>query len=164
MTRELQIADDLGTQQAVHVRGGGHLEARPQLLGHARPAHHVTPLDHQHALAGAREVGRGDEAVVAGPDDDDVVRGHGDPFDPVWVPRGALCYRRVRRTMMRTVVPLLAVAWGVGFPLTTAEGARHRPVATPPAADSTPAPAPGTLPGTHSNSPALRTYLTRGAT
>src|SRR5256885_7459644 len=88
MAPELQVTDDLGAQQAVHVRGGGHLEARPSLLGPARPAHHVTPLQHQHALAGAREVGRGDEAVVAGPDDSDVVRGHGDPFDPCLGPAG----------------------------------------------------------------------------
>src|SRR5437899_9175606 len=40
-----------------------------------------TTLFRSHPLAGAGEIGGGDEAVVAGPDDDDVVRpGHDDPF------------------------------------------------------------------------------------
>src|SRR5437763_6406 len=85
------------------------------------------------------------------------------PSIPVWVPRGALCYRRVRRTMMRTVVPLLAVAWCVVFPFATAECARHRPVATTPAADSTPAHDPGTLRGTNSNGADVRMYPTLAA-
>ena len=66
--------------------------------------------------------------------------------------------------MMRTVVPLLAVAWCVVFPFATAECARHRPVATTPAADSTPAHDPVTLRGTNSNWSDVRIYLTRGAT
>jgi len=66
--------------------------------------------------------------------------------------------------MMRVVVPLLAVAWCVVFPLATAECARHRPVATTPAADSTPAHDPVTLRVTNSNWSDVRIYLTRGAT
>jgi len=66
--------------------------------------------------------------------------------------------------MMRTVVPLLAVAWCVVFPFATAECARHRPVATTPAADSTPAHDPVTLRVTNSNWSDVRIYLTRGAT
>ena len=66
--------------------------------------------------------------------------------------------------MMRTVVPLLAVAWCVVFPFATAECARHRPVATTPAADSTTAHDPVTLRVTNSNWSDVRIYLTRGAT
>lgn len=66
--------------------------------------------------------------------------------------------------MMRTVVPLLAVAWCVVFPLMTAECARHRPVATTPAGDSTTARDPVTLRVTNSNWSDVRIYLTRGAT
>src|SRR5205823_12493690 len=86
------------------------------------------------------------------------------PSIPVWVARGALCYRRVRRIMMRTVVPLLAVAWCVVFPFATAECARHRPVATTPAADPTPAHDPVALRLTNRNWCGVGIYLTRGAT
>lgn len=67
--------------------------------------------------------------------------------------------------MMRTVVPLLAVACCALSPLTTTGCARHRPVATTPTADSTsaPAPAPVTLRVTNSNWSDVRIYLTRGA-
>jgi len=68
--------------------------------------------------------------------------------------------------MMRTVVPLRAVAWCVAF--TTVGCARQRPAATTPAADSTgapaPAPSPVTLRVTNSNWSDVRIYLTRGAT
>jgi hypothetical protein len=64
--------------------------------------------------------------------------------------------------MMRTVVPLLAVAWCL--PFTTAGCARSRPVATTPAADSTAAHGPVTLRVTNSNWSDVRIYLTRGAT
>jgi len=66
--------------------------------------------------------------------------------------------------MKRTVVPLLAVAWCVVSPFTTAECARQRPVATTPAADSTAARGPVTLRVTNSNWSDVRIYLTRGAT
>ena len=65
--------------------------------------------------------------------------------------------------MKRTVVPLLAVAWCVVSPFTTAECARQRPVATTPAADSTAARGPVTLRVTNSNWSDVRIYLTRGA-
>ena len=44
-----------------------------ELLGDRRAAHHGTALDHFHPQAGAAEIGRAGEAVVAGPDDDNVV-------------------------------------------------------------------------------------------
>src|SRR2546430_10897965 len=45
----LQIADDLRSQQAVHVGGGRYLENRPQLLGHARASPAVAAPTHPHA-------------------------------------------------------------------------------------------------------------------
>src|SRR6266849_4322090 len=47
MAGELQVADDLGTQQAVDIGSRGHLEAGPQLLGDAGTAHHVAALEHE---------------------------------------------------------------------------------------------------------------------
>ena len=43
------------------------------LLGHRGAADQVPPLEHDHPLAGTRQVGRGDEAVVPAADDDGVV-------------------------------------------------------------------------------------------
>src|SRR5215218_50782 len=48
---------------------------RPDLLGHAGPAHDVPPLEHADAQAGAREVAGGGKSVVSGSDDDRVVAG-----------------------------------------------------------------------------------------
>src|SRR5213593_5206987 len=42
--RELELADDLGPEQAVHVRRRGDLVARPHLLGDARAAEHLAAL------------------------------------------------------------------------------------------------------------------------
>ena len=66
--------------------------------------------------------------------------------------------------MTQRVVPLLAAAWCVVSPLTTAGCARQRPVATTPAADSSAAREPVTLRVTNSNWSDVRIYLTRGAT
>ena len=86
---ELQVPDDLRAQQAVDVRRGGHLEPGPQLFRDARPTDQLAPLEHQHPHPRAREIGRRHEAVVAGPDDDDVVRtGH---RIPVAAPPRGLC-------------------------------------------------------------------------
>src|SRR5207237_10522400 len=65
---------------------------------------------------------------------------------------GALCYTRGFDAMTQTVVPLLAAAWCVVSPFTTAGCARQRPVATiPAAADSAAAHDPVTLRVTNSN-------------
>src|SRR5205823_1921865 len=90
VTVQLQVADDLGSEQAVHVSGGRDLEPGPELLGDAGAADDVPPLEHQYRHPGPRKVRGGDEAVVAGPDDDDVVRsGHEVPSN---VTSGALGY------------------------------------------------------------------------
>ena len=75
MTREIQLADDLGTQQRDDVRADGELEAGKDFFRHGGAADEVTPLEHEHFSARLREVGRVHQAVVAAADDDDVV-GH----------------------------------------------------------------------------------------
>ena len=43
-----------------------------EFLGHRRAADHLAALDHLHAQAGHRQIGRAGEAVMARADDDDV--------------------------------------------------------------------------------------------
>ena len=57
-------------RERVGARRGAH--AGPQLLGHARAADDVAALEDLHVEPGARQVGGGDQAVVAGADDDRV--------------------------------------------------------------------------------------------
>jgi hypothetical protein len=71
--RQLEVADDLGPEQAHHVRELGEAVAGEDLLGDGRAAHDLAPFEHQHLLAGAREVGARDQAVVARADHDRVV-------------------------------------------------------------------------------------------
>ena len=56
VARQLEVADDLGPQQAHHVGVHGKPEAGKDLLGHRRAAHALAALEHQHALAGAGEI------------------------------------------------------------------------------------------------------------
>ena len=70
---QVQLADDLGPQQRDDVGADRELEAREHLLGDGGAAEHVAALEHEHLLARAREVGRGDEPVVPAADDDRVV-------------------------------------------------------------------------------------------
>ena len=86
---ELEVADDLRAEEAHHVGGRGDPEPRPGLLGDRRAAHPVAGLEHEDLLAGARQVGGGDEPVVAGADDDRVPGLHASSF-----PRGAAEHRR----------------------------------------------------------------------
>ena len=71
--RQVEVADDLGPQQAHDVGEHRELEAREDLLGHRGAADQRAPLEHQRLAARARQVGRGDQAVVAAADDDRVV-------------------------------------------------------------------------------------------
>ena len=73
MTRQVEVADDLGTEQAHDVGEDRELEAREDLLGDRRAADQVAALEHEHRSPGAREVRRGDEPVVPAADDDRVV-------------------------------------------------------------------------------------------
>ena len=73
---EAQIADDLRVEQAHGVGRDRVAEARMKLLRDRRPADHLAALDHVHAQARHREIGRAGEAVMASADDDDVGFGH----------------------------------------------------------------------------------------
>ena len=74
---EREVADDLGPQHARHVGRGGDAAARRldavDLLGDRATAEQRAALEHKYLEAGAREVERGREPVVAAADDDDVV-------------------------------------------------------------------------------------------
>ena len=69
---ELEVFDDLRAQHRDHVGGAADALAGPYLLGHARAAEQVAPLQHAHAQARAREIRGRCEAVVAAADDDRV--------------------------------------------------------------------------------------------
>jgi hypothetical protein len=71
--RELQVADDLRPQQRHDVAEDAEAEAWEQLLGDRCAAEHGPLLDDEGLQAGAGEVGRADQAVVAAADDDRVV-------------------------------------------------------------------------------------------
>jgi hypothetical protein len=71
--RQFQVADDLGPQQAHDVRELAELVTREDFLGDRRTAHDLATLEHEHLAAGAREVGRGNQAIVARADHDRVV-------------------------------------------------------------------------------------------
>jgi hypothetical protein len=70
---QLEVADDPGAQQRDDVGAAGELEPLVDLLGGGRAADLVTALEHQDLAAGARQVGRADQAVVPGADDHGVV-------------------------------------------------------------------------------------------
>ena len=71
--RELEVADDLRPQEADDIREDAEPEAREELLGHRGATEDVAPLQDERLEAGARQVGRADEAVVAPADDHRVV-------------------------------------------------------------------------------------------
>ena len=77
MLGQLQLVDDVGTQQAEGVRERGEVEAGDQLLGDGCATDDVTPLDDQRAQARLGEVRAVDQPVVAAADDDRVVRALG---------------------------------------------------------------------------------------
>ena len=72
---EVERGEQLGRHQAEQVRPRGGAQARrlPEgRLGPTRPADHRGPLEDLHREAGPGEQGGRDQAVVAGPDHDDV--------------------------------------------------------------------------------------------
>src|SRR5262249_47635422 len=73
VTLQAQFPNDLGSQQARDVGSGRDLEAWPQLFGHARAAHELAALEDKHPSARTSKIGGGDQAVVASPDDDDII-------------------------------------------------------------------------------------------
>ena len=73
---EIEVADDLGSQQRNDVRTYRDAEAGKHLFGHRRPAKDVAPLEHEHTPPRTRQIGRVDEPVVPATDNDDVVAHH----------------------------------------------------------------------------------------
>ena len=74
MLGQLELVDDLRPQQRERIREGREPEAGAQLLGDRRPANHVALLQDQRPQPAAGEVGPVHQPVVAGADDDRVVR------------------------------------------------------------------------------------------
>ncbi len=74
---ELQVADDRRSQHAGDIRCRGDAAARREFgvdfLCDGAAADDIAAFEHEDAPAGAREVCRTGQAVVSGPDDDDVV-------------------------------------------------------------------------------------------
>ena len=68
---ELEVLDDLGLERPRRV-GDGREVARHELQRRRRSAEPRIAFDHQGAQAGAAEIGRRDQAVVAAADDDGV--------------------------------------------------------------------------------------------
>ena len=73
MAREVEVADDLGTEQRHDVREDRVLEAGEDLFGDGRTADEMAPFEHDHCLPRAREVRRVHEAVVPPTNDDGVI-------------------------------------------------------------------------------------------
>ena len=70
--QEAELFDDQRMQQAGEIGAGRHPDAGKGLFDGACAADALAALEHQHALAGAGEIGGAGEAVVAGADDDGV--------------------------------------------------------------------------------------------
>ena len=98
--RQVEVADDLGPQQAHDVGGDREPEARDDLLGDRRPAQQVPALEDDDAPAGPSEVGGRDEAVVAAADHDGVV-GLGHPGKGTQATPGARARTRRCATVRR---------------------------------------------------------------
>src|SRR5881628_1854952 len=74
--REFEVLDDLRAEESRDVRRGADLESRRDFVGDARAADAIRPLDDDHSKARLRQVVRGDQAIVASADYDDVRRNH----------------------------------------------------------------------------------------
>src|SRR4029450_6347550 len=73
VTRQGELADDLGSQQRHHVRADRILEARVDFLGHRCAAEHVTAFEDENLAPRTGQVCGVDQAVVTAPDGDRVV-------------------------------------------------------------------------------------------
>ena len=69
---QLQVGNDLRVEQADRIGGHRIAEAGMEFLGHGGAADHLAALDHLHAQAGHREIGRAGEAVMPRTNDDNV--------------------------------------------------------------------------------------------
>ena len=73
MAGKIEVANNLRPQQRDHVGADRKLEPLNDLFRASRSPEHVATLEHQHFLAGAREISGIDQPVVASADDDGVV-------------------------------------------------------------------------------------------
>jgi hypothetical protein len=77
---QLEVGGDLRVEQADGVGRHRIAKAGVEFLGHRSAAHDLAALDHLHAQPAHGEIGRADEAIVAGADDQNVgvfvVTGH----------------------------------------------------------------------------------------
>ena len=71
--RQVEVADDFGTEQADDIGKHRKLEPREDLFGDRGTADAGAALQHQHFFPGARQIGGCHEAVVAAADHDRVV-------------------------------------------------------------------------------------------
>ena len=99
MLRQLELADDLGAEQADDVARDAEPEAGEDLLGDRGAAEHVALLEDERLQAGPGEVGGADEPVVTAADDDRVV---------------ALCHVLLRRAPGRARVARSGISRDLG--------------------------------------------------
>src|SRR5260370_14059881 len=74
--RQIEFANDFGAEQGNDVRANGKFEAGKHLFRYRCAAEYVTALEHQHTLAGTREICGVNQPVVAAADNYDVVFAH----------------------------------------------------------------------------------------
>jgi hypothetical protein len=73
VSREIELADDLGTQQRHDIRADGILESRVNLFRDGSATKDMAPFQHEDLAARSCETGGIHETVVPTADDDDVV-------------------------------------------------------------------------------------------
>ena len=96
---QLEVSFDFRQQQADDIAGRGDPVPGPGLLGHARSTDGISSFEHQHFPTGGCQVGRTDQAIVAGADDHAVIRRRHDrsrPASPRRNPRESLPPRPLR--------------------------------------------------------------------
>ena len=107
-----ELADDRRTEPPDRLGDGRRTDAWRQLDRVGDPADPVAPLDDEDPDAGPGEIGRRDEAVVTGADDDRVVRGDGGGGGAVTVavivrPPSGRATRSTSIAAMRPLAPMI---------------------------------------------------------
>ena len=73
VTREIEFANDLGTEKGNYIRADRKLEAGKDFFRYSGAAKHVTTFEHEHFFARARQISGVDQTIVAAANHDDVV-------------------------------------------------------------------------------------------
>src|SRR5215469_2833541 len=73
VAREVEVANDFGAQERDDIRADGEFESGDDFFGDGGAAENVAAFEDEDFFAGAGEVGRVGQAVVASADDDRVV-------------------------------------------------------------------------------------------